>query len=466
MTPIAAPLRPRHFFCGLGQLTLVEHAMCPLAKSGGSGEGLIHEGRFQYVDSQGRRRIATSTVAAPFGLLPSDEFYLWALLALTFRQREPSNELAATPHFILRHLGCIDSHSDRGGSAYRAFRESLKRLAGVRYSCDGFYDPIRREHRATTFGFFSYSLPIDPESSRAWRIVWDSLFFEFCGGNGGTLPFDLNAYRSLDPASRRLYLFLSKVFWRREWTHWLDLRALAVEVLGFASTIAIRNLKQKIKRAVLRLGELDLVQIDSQISTKELFVERDDGGCLIRLRRGKLFRRRTSLMKLEDPSEVPEYDVLRTIGLDDQTIARVVRHFSTTLIQRWADITLAAKERFGMGFFKKNPQAFFVDSLREAAKGTRTPPDWWWAFKKEEESRVTSPLAAALTNQKTCLKPPTKADFIEYLRGDGRALLEAQIKPLVAEFCRGGMSQVDALQKATALCVPLLQRQFNQRKSA
>jgi hypothetical protein len=312
----------------------------------------------------------------------------------------------------------------------------------------------------------SYSLPIDPSSSRAWRIVWDSLFFEFCGGKGGCLPFDLTAYRSLDAASRRLYLFLSKIFWRREWTHWLDVRTLAVDVLGFASTVAIRNLKQKVKRAVLRLGELDLVHVDRQVSTKELFVERDDGGCLIRLRRGRQFRQRTSRLNQTELNALPVYDPLSSIGFDDAAIARVTSHFSHTLIQRWADVTLAAKERFGAGFFKKSPQAFFMNNLREAGKGNRTLPDWWWACKKEEEQRITSPLAAQLADQSGSSQRSSKLDFLEYVRNEGKAVLEAHVKPLVEDFCRNGMSQKEAVQRATSLCLPLLQRQFNQRKSA
>jgi hypothetical protein len=373
--------------------------------------------------------------------------------------------LLATPHFILRELGCISAGSDRGGSAYRAFRESLKRLAAVRYHCDGFYDPIRREHRTTTFGFLSYSLPIDPSSSRAWRIVWDSLFFEFCGGKGGCLPFDLAAYRSLDAASRRLYLFLSKVFWRREWTHWLDVRTLAVDVLGFAPTIAVRNLKQKVKRAILRLGELELVLVDPQISTRELFVERDDGGCLMRLRRGRLFRQRASRLNRKELIALPVYDPLSSIGLDELAIARVTSRFSHAVIQQWADITLAARERFGSRFFKKSPQAYFMNNLREAAKGNRTPPDWWWVCKREEEKRITSPLASKLAEQALPSKRSPEQEFLAYVRSEGKAVLEANIKPLVEEFCRGGISQRDALQRATSLCLPVLQRQFSQRKS-
>ena len=271
---------------GCGQLTLVEHALCPLA--GRTKGPFAHHSAFQYMDPNGTRKTAKSTVSAAFGLLPGDEFFLWGLLGLTFNQAEQGCELLATPHFMLKHLGVIDSGSDRGGSAYRTFRESLQRLAGVVYHCDGFYDPMRREHRTTTFGFLSYSLPVDPLSSRAWRIAWDPIFLEFCQNARGSLAFDLGTYRGLDPASRRLYLFLSKIFWRREWTHWLDVRTLAIDVLGFAPSVAMRNLKQKLKRAILRLAEFGLVQLPGGTMTRELFFERDDGGCVVRLRRGSI----------------------------------------------------------------------------------------------------------------------------------------------------------------------------------
>src|SRR5438477_8165070 len=97
---------------GVGQLSLVEHALCPLHRTACEGS---HRSIFNYTDSNGKRQTATATVTSPFGLFPSDEFFLWGLLGLTFAQLEPSSELYATPHFILRHLDCINANSDRGG---------------------------------------------------------------------------------------------------------------------------------------------------------------------------------------------------------------------------------------------------------------------------------------------------------------------------------------------------------------
>lgn len=453
---------------GLGQLTLVEHALCPLGTATDLNAPIIHRNQFKFVDPAGKRQTSTAVVTAPFGLRPSDEFFLWSLLGLTFSQPEPSPEFRATPHFILKQLGCVNARSNRGGSAYRGFRDALRRLAAVNYWSDAFYDPSRREHRETSFGFLSYSLPLDPASSRVWRIVWDPLFFEFCQGAAGCLAFDLTIYRQLDPAARRLYLFLAKLFWRREWTHWMDVKTLAVDVLGFSPTIALRNLKQKVKRAILRLGAHNIVHVTREAETKQLFVDRDDGGCILRLRRGPSFRRISARTDLESLAALSIYEPLRSIGLDDKTIAWVARNFGHNLVQQWADITLAAKERQGMRFFKNSPQAYFMDNLRQAAEAGRTPPDWWWDCKREEEQRSTAPTAERLFAQLglTSRKPDLSgadADraFVAYLQGEGRAAFEIQLRQVFDELCRGGTAPEQAQRIATHQCVQHFRQRFN-----
>ena len=194
---------------GMGQLTLVEHALCPLDARTSLRENLRHEADYRYTDADGVPQTARAVVFCPAGLSPGDEFYLWGLLALTFAQPDPRAEFQATPHFCLRKLGLISADS-KGGKSYRLFRDALRRLSAVRYQNERFYDPIRREHRAVSFGLLSYSLPIGSDSSRAWRIVWDPLLFEFCQAAASQLRFDLEMYRSLDHASRPLFLLLEQ----------------------------------------------------------------------------------------------------------------------------------------------------------------------------------------------------------------------------------------------------------------
>ena len=154
---------------GVGQLTLVEHALCPLDNRTSLRENLRHVCQYRYSDANGCSQTARVAVHCPLGLSSGDEFYLWGLLALTFAQAEPRCEFQATPHFCLRKLGMISTAS-KGGKSYRLFRDALRRLSAVCYQNERFFDPIRREHRAVSFGLLSYSLPIEPDSSRAWRI--------------------------------------------------------------------------------------------------------------------------------------------------------------------------------------------------------------------------------------------------------------------------------------------------------
>ena len=177
----------------------------------------------------------------PLGLLPQDELFVWGLLALTLADEENGGELHVTRHYLLRQLGLIDAKSRRGGRQYDRITEAIERIAAVQYFNDGFYDAIRSERRRVNFGFFSYSMPADPKSSRAWRVVWDPVFFEFAKVARGALRFDLDIYRKLDAASRRLYLFASKLLCRHEVTHPIDVAEFATNVLGYDPALKRSN---------------------------------------------------------------------------------------------------------------------------------------------------------------------------------------------------------------------------------
>jgi len=359
---------------GIGQLSLVEHALCPLDPTRSLQRHLAHECEYRYTDEGGHRRTARVRVTCPLGLSAQDEFYLWGLLALTFSQPEPDVEFHATPHYCLRQLGVIDQYARRGGRQYRQFAAAIERLSVVRYQNHAFYDPVRGEHRRVSFGLFSYSLPLCRESSRAWRIVWDPLLFELISAVGGHLRFDLEMYRGLDPATRRLFLLLSKVFRRRATTPAFDLQYLGVQVLGFAPTMATRDLKAKVARCIKKLVEREIV---SQVTPNEAFQHKGNGALSVRLERGPHYLQQRRDNRLSSTVESPLVEPLRAIGVEEGAIVKVLRQYSVRLIQQWVDITLAAEERFGPKFFKRSPAAFFIDNLRHAAAGTRTPPDWW-----------------------------------------------------------------------------------------
>src|SRR5207249_129484 len=100
--------------------------------------------------------------------------------------------------------------------------------------------------------------------------------------------------------------------------------------------------------------------------------------------RGEYFTNRRAADTRPTVPETAIHDLLRGLGFDDHGICRLLRRFKMPMLREWTDITQAAKERFGPGHFKKSPQAFLVDNLKNAKAGKRTPPDWWHGVRRAE----------------------------------------------------------------------------------
>ncbi|MBN9519852.1 hypothetical protein J0H58_15225 [bacterium] len=373
---------------GLGQLTLVEHALCPLDTGQSLRKNLVFETGYYYADRNRHRRKAAVTVTCPQGLSPSDEFYLWGLLALTFAEAggggPADGEFHATPHYCLRRLGLVDQRGNRGGRQYQQFADALDRLAAVSYASDAFYDPVRAEHRRVRFRFLSYSLPLDPDSPRAWRVAWDPIFFDLVRPLGGHVRFDLDTYRRLDPAARRLFLLLSKIFDRRDTTPGFSVEHLAVDVLGFAPTLAPRHQRQKLGRVV------DALAAAGVVSGPAVFEKRGTaaGSHTVSFARGPRWDRATPASAVRHTSDSPLWEGLLALGFDAAAADRLLRIYPRPTVREWLDITLAARERFGTSFFRRSPQAYLVDNLKQAATSGRTPPDWWQELRNRERQRA------------------------------------------------------------------------------
>ena len=364
---------------GIGQLSLVEHALCPLDSRASLARNQVFETGYFYTNQKRQRKRSKVEVFCPLGLSPVDEFNLWGMLALTLANKESDGDLVATRYYILSQLGMINSGKLRGGRQFVKLTESLERLSAVTYRSDAFYDPIRAEHRRASFGFLSFTAPQDEQSNRPWRISWDPVFFEFIKPIGGSLRFNFELYSQLDPASRRLFLFLAKMFKRRTTSGRLELRHLATEILGYSPTVSLRDVRIKVNRSIKRLE-------DERVLAKHVdheFIKRD-GKYTAMLHRGRDYSRISdSPLNVESPLIEP----LQRIGLDNRAIQRTLSKFSVRLLNQWTDITLAAIERYGKGkpFFNKCPAAFLIDNLNHAAKGTRLPPDWWHEIRRAEE---------------------------------------------------------------------------------
>jgi len=417
-------------FTGQTQLSMVEHALCPLDARFSLQKGFTHQTSYRFTDARGERQVAQVQVDCARGLSANDEFYLWGLLALTFAQQEPSPEFYATPHYCLRELGVIASGS-KGGKSYRLFRESLSRLAGVRYENDCFFDPVRKEHRQVSFGLLGYSLPLDPQSSRAWRIVWDIQFFEICQAAGGRLRFDLALYRRLDPATRRLLLLLLKVFYRRKNSPRFGLRELAVGTLGFSDQLSNTKLRVKLKRAsrVLRLEGVIVGDVRFGWRGQSIYVE---------FTRGPLLEQSPVLAGSSSIVESPLIEPLTQIGLELPDARRVLKKYRGDLVRIWCDVTLVAMEKRERGFFRRSPAAYLINNLQAASRGERTPPDWFLAVQKQEEKRraeTARPRPQDMPSEPTLAIDPNLS---------GTDLLAE----MTAQFRAAGQSACDAKQNA------------------
>ncbi len=362
---------------GIGQLSLVEHALCPLD----SRTSLIKNQAFSatyyfYSGTEGRKQ-ANARILCPLGLSATDEIYLWGLLALTLQQPAPEPELLATPHWCLRQLGLIGTNNQKGGRQYEQFFQAIRRLSTVKYLNDSFYDPIRQEHRRVSFGFLSYSLPGSLASPRAWSFAWDPIFFKMVQAVAGSLRFDLNIYRDLDPASRRLFLFLSKVLTRREHIKAIQLEHLAVNLLGFSSQLEIANMKSKVTKCLKKL-------IAANVLSDADIYKTSPGKFFVRLTRGAYFDQQTPRRIVISPENSPMFDSLLTIGFDEPAAARLIKRFPRRVLSEWIDITQAAMEHLGNSHFRKSPMAYLVDSVTQAANGNRTAPDWWHDMRRKE----------------------------------------------------------------------------------
>ncbi len=387
--PSANPSRPtrtREQRSGLAQLSIIEHALCSLDPALSLVAPYQHKTGYFYTDAN-KRRFANVSIFAALGLSSRDEYFLWGLLALTFNQPRPSIEFLATPHFCLKKLGYLEA---KGGKQYAEFRATIKRLAGVFYQCDAFYDPRLQTFQDTGFGLLKYSLPQRDDSSRAWRIVWDPLFFEYVQATGGKLFFDLTSdtFRSFDPASRRLALLLHKIFWRRKVSPPFELRHLGTNVLGFSPQRLTKYLKRDIGHCAEKLLAANFIALPSGVDrVSDLFEKRERGSYVIRFERGPYFEQHSIDQLAHHPvmsvTDSPLYDPLKTIGFEDAAIRSILKQYDNQVIARWAQYTQVAMETKGRKFFSKSPEAYCLDGIK---RGT-SAPDWFLEHQRDERRR-------------------------------------------------------------------------------
>ena len=413
---------------GVGQLTLVEHALCPMNSRASLSRDFEHTSTFSFSDKDRKRRSARVRVFCPLGLSPNDELILWGILALTLADESNGGEFHATRHFMMRQLGLIDPNTRRGGRQYTSFTDAIDRLAAVQYFNDNFYDPIRAEHVKANFQFFSYLMPVDVHSSRAWRIVWDPIFFQFAKAARGSLRFHLDVFRELDAASRRLYLFASKILKRSDVTHPIHVDQLATNVLGYDE-----NLEPFAQNARLRECLRRLIRVGILRRSDTKLYKRSKGKYSVVMAKGALLKKKPVSHAIESPLLGPLYE----IGFTPRDAQCVLSKFETRLVREWIDITLARMERFGLSGFSKSPPAYLRYNLNRAAAGTGGPPDWWLGIRKAEEHARAERARKRRSTQVPDQLPQKAMDSLDNVRDD-----------IFHQFLAAGQSKKQATQNA------------------
>ncbi len=386
-------------------------------------------------------REASVSVYAPLGLQNIDEYVLWGLLGMSLSHQQPNPILMATPYWIIQQLGM-----PIGGFQYDQLRASLERLAVVAYQNTAFYNPVTQRHERVTFHFFSSYLPtrgrgaaVDTE--RAWRIEWSPMFFQMCQATGGTLLFDLDVYRDLTPAARRLFLKLKDRFWRSKRV-FLNVDDLTVHGLGFSADRPLKKRKYDLASCIRELLGHGIVELGrGQHDANDLFLKRGKGLYVVQFFEGPYFRQPLGQRTARQERAIvddPLYQPLRTIGVDEAGIRRIFKQYSRGLIQRWIRVTDAAMHEEPHGFpgFKNSPAAFLVDALQNE----RMPPDWIYAHEKErkrQEWDAEHRSSAAVEGQFRQRYSAEKASALEsYLRSlEGRRQYAAY-EPTFQDFYR------------------------------
>lgn len=368
---------------GIAQLSLLETALWPLR--GGQLDRATFETTYTFKAGEEQRH-AHVAVYAPLGLQAEDEYILWGLLGASLSRPNAESTLLATPYWIIQQLDM-----SLGGSQYDQLRRSLERLSLVAYQNTGFYNPVTQQHERITMHFLSSFLPTrgrggDVALDRAWRIEWSPLFFQMCQVTGGTLLFDLDLYRELSPAARRLFLKLKDRFWRSKRV-FLNVDDLTINGLGFSADRPLKKRKFELLRCIGEMLDHQIIELGpGHASPQDLLIHRGKGLYIVQFFEGAYFRqseaRRTTGRKnaiLEDPL----YEPLQKIGLGDAAIRRLFETNSRQNIQRWVKITDTALHDKPQGFpgFKVSPAAFLIDGIQNQ----RLPPDWIYIHEKQQE---------------------------------------------------------------------------------
>ena len=197
------------------------------------GESLVYATLFPYYDGNKHRRIATQTVAAPFGLAPTD-FKLLTGLYTYLRSQEGSlqdREIEVTIDF----LGKISGLPTGGGANYRRIRSQLFRLSHVTYTNPVFWNTKIKEYedvsQAKLFTITRMARLTRPRERVSIRFSEEFLRMV---RHGPSMAFNPEPLKSGGLALERLCLIASQQAWCVRDSLWYVADEFCVYQLGYA----------------------------------------------------------------------------------------------------------------------------------------------------------------------------------------------------------------------------------------
>ncbi len=216
----------------------------------------------------GRGRLTVSGSDA-FGLPTApDADVIVALIQLTkLRTNFTSPKVHFTRYELLRLLGWKNE-----GRSYRRLNESLQRWGGVTLHYDNcWWDNRAKKYGDATLHILESVVVLEGrgrghEDEKQERLpfshfTWNKTFLESCQADN--LKFlDVDVYFSLEhAASKRLYRFLDKRFWREpEWV--FDLAEIAFERVGLSRNYAgnVAKIREKLQPAIDELETISFLE--------------------------------------------------------------------------------------------------------------------------------------------------------------------------------------------------------------
>jgi hypothetical protein len=180
------------------------------------------------------------------------------------------------------------------------------------------------------------------------------------------------------------------------------------------------------------------------------------------LRPGRYFNRSRQTPIESVAAESPLAEALQSLGLSPWAIDKFLQRYSHRLLREWLDITLAAKERHGPKFFKRSAAAYFVDNVRAAASGNRTPPDWWHEMRKAEERAQAERDRQRGSPESADVTPPNPGD----LDAESKPAFDQIRDEFFGHLLAAGQSRQDARCNAERLTRDHFQRKRKHKCSS